>query len=143
MEELDSELVAAADGTGQAGAKKQRWDSKPRRSARSYEEIMSGPCQYHSRGTYKANHYTRECQLNDQLAKEKNEKNGNIDYAEDDQSHPPPARSGSQAHGSGGGGQKTFPKEVQRVNMIFCGHETKRAQKQAHREVYALFPGVP
>lgn len=139
-EEQDSKLVAAVDKAGQAGTKKQRWGNKPRRPAHNYEEIMSGQCQYHSRGTYKANHSTRECQHNDQLTKEKNDKNIKGDNTEDAQSPSPPARAGSQARGSGGGGQKAFPKEVTRVNMIFRGRKSKCAQKQAHREVYALVP---
>lgn len=94
--------------------------------------------------TYKANHSTKECQLNDQLTQEKNGKTSNGAKTEDDQSPPPPpARSGSQARGQGGGGQRTFPKEVRRVNMIFCGLESKRAQKQTLRQVYTLVPGVP
>lgn len=35
---------------------------------------MSGPCLYHSHGTHKASHSTRECQLNDHLAKDKSGK---------------------------------------------------------------------
>ena len=32
---------------------------------------MSGPCLYHSYGTHKAAHSMRDCQLNEQLIKEK------------------------------------------------------------------------
>lgn len=90
---------------------------------------MSGPCKYHSHGTYKASHSTRKCTLNDQLAKEKNSKASDVVNADDSSPPPPAARSGSQARGSGGGNQKTFRKDVRQVNMIFRGLESKRAQK--------------
>lgn len=43
-EDEDSELVAATGDTGQARSKKRRWENRPRRPTRTYEEIMSGPC---------------------------------------------------------------------------------------------------
>lgn len=38
---------------------------------------------------------------------------------------------------------KAFPKDVCMVNMIFRRFESKHAQKQVLKEVYALLPSVP
>lgn len=73
-EEQDSELIAATNNVDQAGMKKPKWDSKPRWPSHTYEEIMSGPCKYHSHGTYKASHSTRSACLMTSLLKRKMKK---------------------------------------------------------------------
>ena len=115
-EEQDSELVAAANELEEAGAKKQRWNGKPRRPPRTYEEIMSGPCLYHSYGTHKAQHSTRECQLNEQLVREKGNNPGGGHDAVNDPA--PPAPVVHQDQQPRNAGQRAFPKDVRRVNMI-------------------------
>lgn len=85
---------------------------------------MSGPCKYHSHGNYKASYSTRDCSLDDKLAKEKNGRTNDDTDGEDDGSPPPlTSGSGTQGHGTGGSGgdQITFLKDVRQVNMIFGG----------------------
>lgn len=101
-EEQDLEQVAAANELEEAGAKKQRWNSKPRRPPRTYEEIMSGPCLYHSYGTHKAQHSTSKCQLNEQLIRKKGNNVGGGHDAGNNVAPPIPAvHQEQQAHNTG------------------------------------------
>lgn len=64
---------------------------------------MSGPCKYHSNGTNKASHSTRDCTLNDKRAKEKNGKMYDDADGDDDGTLPPSAYgSGTQGRGTDG-----------------------------------------
>ena len=48
---------------------------------------MSGPYKYHSQDIYKASHSTRECIMNDKLAKEKNSKSAEDTDGDDEEAH--------------------------------------------------------
>lgn len=53
-EEQDFELVATTNEETDKAPKRNNWNGKPRKLPRTYEEIMSGPCLYHSFGIHKA-----------------------------------------------------------------------------------------
>lgn len=71
---------------------------------------------------------------NDHLIKEKAAK----PYTKGDGENSPPL-----AGGSTGRGPKVSLQQVCRVNMIFKGIESKRARRQAIKDVYTLVPDVP
>ena len=97
------------------------------------DRILDCPCQIHSTPDKPSNHTNRECWVFKQTGKLNAENKEKGPHSDDDE-EPRPLNTG---------GQKKFPPQVKKVNMIYATHILKRERKRALRDVYAMEPIAP